>query len=206
MKILGNRILIQPTVVEKTDGGIFLPQTLDPDKQNQEGVVIAIGSAIRESLPYRKGSHVFIEIYKAKPVNVIIVNGLECYLVEQDAICGVEVNGKFHPVNDKILLKPIKTVSRDSNIIRPSAYEVDAADGLLHCTVHLLGNGVKNKKSEYRPFIVKIGDEVLIKPFSGRDVDAAECSYKLVKESDIEAIIEVPENQRWRADVFKLKS
>ena len=60
MKILGNRILIEPVSVEKSDGGIFLPDALNPDKQDQEGIVLAIGSGIRESLPYRKGSHVFL--------------------------------------------------------------------------------------------------------------------------------------------------
>jgi co-chaperonin GroES (HSP10) len=187
MKILGKRILIQPTVVEKTAGGIFLPGVENPMRQNEEGIVMAIGSGIKESLPYRKGSRVFVEMYKTSYSNTLSVDGKECFLVEQGSICGTIFDESFHPVGDGILLKPIKTVSRDSKIIRPSAYAADD-DELLHCTVHLLGNGVRNKKGEYRPFSIKIGDEVLIKPNAGRDVDAADTTFKLVKETDIEAI------------------
>ena len=107
--------------------------------------------------------------------------------VNQDDMCGVLVGGTFHPVGDRILLKPIKTVARDSSIIRPSAYENDE-EGLISCTVHLLGVGIKNKKGELRPFTVKIGDEVLVKPFAGRDVDTATGTFKLCKQTDIEAI------------------
>jgi co-chaperonin GroES (HSP10) len=187
VKILGKRILISPVKSEKSAGGIFLPDATNPDSQDQEGIVMAIGSDIKESLPYKKGSHVFLAMYSGMEIEV---NGKRAKFVNQDDICGVMAGDVFRPCGDRILLKPIKTVARDSKIIRPSAYEVGADDGLLHCTVHLLGNGVRNKKGEYRPFAVKIGDKVLIKPLAGRDVDAAECSYKLVKQTDIEAIYE----------------
>jgi len=187
MKILGKRILIEPISVEKSAGGIFLPDALNPEHKDQEGIVRAIGNGIRESLPYRKGSHVFIEIYRANGSCTLVYKYKEYRLIEQDAICGVLIGNAFHPIGDRILLKPIKTVSRDSKIIRPSAYENDA-EGLIECAVHLLGVGIKNKKGELRPFSVKIGDEVLVKPFCGRDVDTAEGTFKLVKETDIEAI------------------
>ena len=185
MKILGKRILIEPVSVEKSAGGIFLPGALNPDKQDQEGIVLAIGSGIRESLPYRKGSHVFLAMYSGIEIEV---KGTRAKFVNQDDICGVLIGNTFHPVGDMILLKPIKTVARDSSIIRPSAYENDE-EGLISCTVHLLGVGIKNKKGEIRPFSIKIGDEVMVKPFCGRDVDTADSAYKLVKQQDIEAII-----------------
>jgi len=189
MKILGHRVLIAPINSDKSSGGIFLPDAASPDRVDQEGIVMAIGSGIREDLPYRKGSHVFIEMYKAQ-AQEILVKGMPARFIEQSAIVGaLSATGAFYPIGDKILLKPIKTVCSGSKIIRPSAYE-HGEDELMTCTVHLLGNGVRNKRGEYWPFEVKVGDLVLIKPFAGRDVDTNECTFKLVKQSDIEAIYE----------------
>ena len=185
MKILGKRILIETRRPVKTDGGIFLPETGTASNENSEGVVMAIGSAIKESLPYTKGSFVFVAMYSGMKVQVM---GKERLLVEQDDICGVMVGNAFHPVGDRILLKPIKTVAPNSKIVRPSAYE-DDKDDLITCTVHLLGVGIKNKKGALHPFSIKVGDSVMIKPFCGRDVDTATGTFKLIKQESIEAII-----------------
>ena len=203
MKILGKRILIEPVKALTSAGGIVLPD--NATQHSMEGTIVAIGSAITETLPYTKGSRVFVEMFKMTPLQAFGVNGKEMFLVNQDDICGVMIASAFHPVGDRILLKPIKTVARDSKIIRPSAYDHDA-ESLINCTVHLLGVGIKNKRGEIRPFSVKVGDEVLVKPFIGRDVDAAEGVYKLVCQNDISAIIETPINPKWKSAKYKIIS
>lgn len=186
MKILGKRILIEPVTAIVSSGGIHLPQS--SQLHSMEGIVMAIGSGLTESRPYQKGSHVFVEMYKSGPESALGVKGKDCFLVEHEAICGVMVGLAFHPIGDNILLKPTKVIDSTKKLIRPSAYE-DDADALIPCTVHLLGSGIKSKKGVLKPFTVKIGDEVLIEPFCGRDVDTSEGTYKLVKESDVKAVL-----------------
>ena len=189
MKILGKRILIEPVSAIVSSGGIHLPQS--SQLHSMEGTVMAIGSGMQgQSLPYTKGSHVFLGMYRATHETAFEAKGRNCFLVEHEAICGVMVGMAFHPIGDNILLKPIKTVAPNSKIIRPSAYEEDK-EGLVTYTVHLLGVGIKTKKGVLKPFSVKIGDEVLANPFAGRDVDTSQCTFKLVKQTDIEAVMEM---------------
>jgi chaperonin GroES len=179
VKILGKKILVKPcksAAVSK--GGIIIQ---DAARQfDQEGVVMAIGSEIKEAKPYRKGSKVFIEMYKAAPVRLA---GEDCLLVDESAICGVAVGADlFHPIDDRILLKMLP--NHGGKIIRPSAYDRDA-DELLTCEVWACGNGVKLKSGKIAPFEVKTGDLVVIKPTAGRDVQAGDDTFKLVRHHEI---------------------
>lgn len=189
MKLLGHNILIEPTAPPKTIHGIAVPDGLG--QENAEGIVLAIGSGITESRPYTKGSHVFLEMYKGIHVQI---KGKDCLIVKQDDICGVLVNGGFRPIGDKILLRPLTEEKRDNLLIVLPDYSKDrnqyADDALGTFMVHFIGNGIRNKKGEYRPFNVKVGDKVLCKPFIGRDVDTLSGTFKLVKEENIEAILE----------------
>jgi chaperonin GroES len=189
MKLLGTNILVKPVdLARMTAGGIFLPEVANdtPFMMNQEGIVVAIGSAIRDSLEYTKGSRVFMEMYKPKPITI---KGEPHLIVQREAIVGISVgDGEFHPIGNKILLKPGRWINHEGKIIRPSAYEHDE-DSVIHCTVHLLGSGNRRKDGTIVPFEVSIGDVVAIKPMSGRDVEAADCIYKLVEEKDILLVI-----------------
>lgn len=177
MKILGKRILVRPHSAETTKGGLVIPEKLQ--ESDQEGVVMAIGNGITESREYRKGSTIFIEMYQAKP---LVVDGVEMFLVEQKHVIGVMVDGAFHPIGDRLLLKTLP--SHAGRIIRPSAYERDA-DEILYCTVHLVGSGIRTKSGGLISFEVSKGDTVAILPTAGRDVDSIEGTYKLVRHSEI---------------------
>ncbi len=186
MKLLGRRLLLIPVKsADKTKGGILLPEV--GQSEEQEGIVAAIGSGIKEATEYTKGSRVFLEMYKTIRVKH---DDFEYLMVDQEAVIGVDVNGQFHPIGNRILLKATTTIERDGVIIRPSAYDHDK-DSTICCTIHLLGSGIKNKKGERQPFDVKIGDQVFIEPFSGRDVDTAEGQYKLVTQDLILTKIEL---------------
>lgn len=188
MKLLGQRILIEPVNARKMFAGLFLPDCAEQD--NAEGIVRAIGSEIREALPYTRGSHVFIAMYAGMKVTVMNNDWL---VVEKDDVCGVLVGDRFHPIGNKILLKPMTEAVDDKiHILLPdvsmdrSQYKNEA---LTRFSVHLIGNGVRSRKGAWRPFSVKVGDTVLAKPFAGRDVDALEGCYKLVTQDDIEAVL-----------------
>lgn len=189
MKILGKNILLKPVADSgKTAGGIHLPQGVnDPSwRKNQQGAVVAIGSGITESLEYCKGSRVFVEMYRGKTIEVL---GEDHLIVPQDAIVGISVgDGLFHPIGNKILLKPIKTVRHQGRIIRPGAYDLDEGETLF-AEVHLLGTGNRLKDGTIVPFEVKVGDIVALSAQAGRDVDATEATYKLVEEKDIQGIV-----------------
>lgn len=189
MKIVGKKLLLTPVQPRGvTRGGIIIPET--SFKDGMEAIITAIGSAITEPLPFKKGSRVFVELYKSKPVEI---NGVQYLICEVDDICGIAVGGEanyhFHPIGDKILLKPVERISMGSLIVPQPAFDQDQAQykdhDLARCAVHLVGVGVKNKKGQLFPFDVTIGDMVLAHPFVGRDVDSGNGTFKLVKHSDI---------------------
>lgn len=199
MKILGKRILVeQMKSSDKSDGGIVIPESCQ--RIGEEGVVAAIGSGIKESREYRKGSRVFLEMYKADFNAEITYKGKPYHLVSESAICGVELGGRFHPVGERILLKPVRELKSDRLIVPLPDYSGDAAsykeDGLARCTVHLLGSGMRMKDGTVRHFDVAIGDTVLVMPFVGRDVDTPEGTFKLVRPNDIQAILSHPSTSK----------
>ena len=182
MKLLNKQILVEPLESAGISKGGIIIQDSARSKE-QEGIVLGIGSGIKEAKPYRKGSKVFIEMYQAKPITI---DGRELVLVDEKAICGAVVGeGQFHPVDDRILLKQLPSFK--SSIIRPSAYERDADEPLV-CEVWALGNGVKLKNGTIIPFEVKQGDKVIILPTAGRDVQAGDDTYKLVRHHEIQGI------------------
>lgn len=194
MKIIGKKLLLSPVTPRGVSrGGILIPETAFKD--GMEAIVVAIGSAITEALPFRKGSRVFVELYKSKPQEIAGVPYLTC---DVEDICGIavgdEANYQFHPIGDKILLKPVTHISQGNLIVPAPAFDQDAAEykdhDLARCTVHLVGVGVVNRKKQLFPFDVVIGDTVFIHPFIGRDVDSSSGTFKLVKHSDILAKIE----------------
>lgn len=186
MKILGKRILIEPVKAIVSSGGIHLPE-----KDGTEGIVLAIGSGIKESRPYTKGSKVFISMYSGMKVQVM---GKDRIMVEQDDICGVDIHGFFHPIADNILLKPVDEIVQGGIIIQLPDFSKDASeykdDPTGRFTVYLCGNGIKKRNGDFLPFELAVGDTVFAKPFSGRDVDTPRGTFKLIKHSDILAKVE----------------
>lgn len=53
-----------------------------------------------------------------------------------------------------------------------------------------VGNGKVNKDGQVQPLIVKVGDEVLFRKYSGTDVKVSGHDYIVVKEEDIIGIIQ----------------
>lgn len=191
MKILGQRILIEPVSAQESRGGIIIPACAE--QENATGVVVAIGSGIKESRPYKKGSVVFLAMYKGEKLEV---NGKKMLLVDQEDVCGVMINNSFHPIGDKILLRPIEKIDSGGIIVLLPDWSDDKSnfqDGEIGIfKVHLVGSGIKTKKGNLVPFLVKVGDTVYAKPFAGRDVDTLEGTFKLVQETDILGIVDEP--------------
>lgn len=189
MRILGKNILLKPLAAPMiTPGGIHLPQDVhDPEwRKNQQGVVLAIGTGIRESVEYRKGTHVFVEMYKPK---TITFRGEEHLIVSQGDIVGVMVDeGRFHPIGDKILLRPLKTMHPSTLIERPGAYDRDEGETMF-AQVELIGTGIRTKRAGIIPFEVAIGDVVFLSAQAGRDVDMIEATYKLVSHKEIQGVM-----------------
>jgi len=189
MRILGKNVLLKPLAAPMiTPGGIHLPQNVnDPEwRKNQQGIVLAVGSGIRESVEYRKGTHVFVEMYKPKTIQF---QGEELLIVAQADIVGVMVNGgSFHPIGDKLLLRPIKTMHPSTMIERPGAYDRDEGETMF-AQVELIGTGIRTKRAGILPFEVAIGDMVFLNAQAGRDVDLIEATYKLVSHKEIQGVM-----------------
>lgn len=171
---------------DRTESGIFIPEMAR--SRQQEVIVRAIGSGIKDGTEYQKGSRVFAEMYQGQ---VFKVKGEEFVFLARKNVIGIGVqqpDGSFqyHPIADWVMLRHIP---RPQSVIqRPSAYEED--EGVdAHYEVHLVGLGKRNKKGDIIPFDVKVGDRVVMQSNLGRDVQAAEATYKLVKHDDILGII-----------------
>ena len=84
IKPLGDNVLVSPEVAEeKTEAGIFLPESA-AQEQPQQGVVIAIGDG--EKITVSKGQTV---IYKRYGGTEVKEEGNEYLLVEADDILAV---------------------------------------------------------------------------------------------------------------------
>lgn len=81
---LGEYVLIEPEKPEqKTDAGIYLPQSASEERP-QQGKVVAVGDG--ENIPVRKGQTV---IYKRYGGTEVKEGGSEYLLVESDDVIAV---------------------------------------------------------------------------------------------------------------------
>jgi len=184
LKVLGNFVAVSPVPHQtKTESGIWLAPS--QYAEGSEGIVRAIGSGIKEETEYTKKTRVFIEMYKAQAHVYDIENEVFIFLQKNDII-GIDRDGRFQPIRDHVVLKPSRNPR--SIIHRPDNYEEDEG-GITYHTVYLCGSGVVTKNKIRVPFEVKIGDTVITIANLGRDVMAADGTYKLVKHCDILAII-----------------
>lgn len=90
-------------------------------------------------------------------------------------------NIQIIPVLDKLLVKEMSTESQRTvgGIIVP-----DNAKGLSRGFVVAVGQGTKDM-----PMVVSVGDEVMYKPGSGEEVVIDGERYRIIKQSDVYAII-----------------
>lgn len=66
MKLYGNRVLVKPTVVERSKYETDMESTIDTSKI-QGGVIAFIGTKVN-ALEYQVGSSVLIDAYQYKPI------------------------------------------------------------------------------------------------------------------------------------------
>lgn len=188
MKVLGQTIAASAVLSpDRTESGIIIPDSAR--SKQQEVVVRAIGSGIKDGTEYTKGSRVFIGMYKGQTYKV---GETEFFFADKNDVIGLALEQpdgsfRFNPIRDLVLLRPI---DRPQGIIfRPNAYDED--EGVVsYYEVYLLGLGVRCKNGSVIPFEVKVGQKVVTQSNIGRDVQAAENTYKLVKQSDILAVLE----------------
>ena len=93
----------------------------------------------------------------------------------------------LRPLNDRVIVtrKDAETKTASGIIIPDSAKEKPQEYKVL-----ALGTGGKDDKGNDIVFYVKEGDTVLTTKYGGTDVKVSGDEYKLVKQSDILAIIE----------------
>lgn len=91
------------------------------------------------------------------------------------------------PLFDNVLIKPLKAEEKTSGGIylpenakeKPQAGEIMA-----------VGTGVQDQNGKLIPMIVKVGQKVLYKKWGGDEVKVGHEEWKLVRQTDILAIIE----------------
>ena len=93
---------------------------------------------------------------------------------------------KLVPLADRVLLKPVEVEeTTKSGIILSTATK----EKPVYSEVIAVGpGGIVNGKEV--KMTVKVGDKVIIAKYAGHDVELDYCSYTLVNEGDILAIVE----------------
>ena len=81
---LGDNVLVEPvSQEEKTESGIYLPETVEGDKP-QEGIVVAVGDD--DKIKVRVGDKVIFKKYAETEVKV---DGKEYYIIKNEDILAV---------------------------------------------------------------------------------------------------------------------
>ena len=93
---------------------------------------------------------------------------------------------KIRPIGDRVLVQHIeeKEQVRGGIIIPDSAKEKPQ-----EAKVIALGTGKKDENGKVSAFEVKVGDVVLLSPYSGSEVKVDGEKFKLVREDDILGVI-----------------
>jgi chaperonin GroES len=93
----------------------------------------------------------------------------------------------IRPLGDRIVVEPDKGDERtESGLFIPESAKEKPQQG----TVIAVGSGTYRPGSDERiPVDVNVGDQVIFGKYAGTDVKVADVEYKILKESDILAII-----------------
>ncbi len=90
------------------------------------------------------------------------------------------------PLFDYVLVKPLQAEEKTaSGILLPETAKEKPQTG----TVMAIGAGEMTPKGELKPMVVKIGDTVMHTKWGGNEVKVENEEWKLVKQTDILAIV-----------------
>ena len=93
----------------------------------------------------------------------------------------------YKPLFDNVLVKPIQADTKSSGgIYLPENVKEKPQVG----EVVAVGPGIVHPKGEVEKMVVKVGDKVLYTKWGGNEVKVGNEEWKLVKQSDILAIVE----------------
>ena len=93
----------------------------------------------------------------------------------------------LRPLGDRVWIEPIEEAEvTESGLYLPETAKERPQKG----EVLAVGPGEINTKGEHTPMDVKIGDKVLFAKYAGSEVKLGGVTYKLLRQSDILAVIE----------------
>ncbi len=96
-------------------------------------------------------------------------------------------NKKIKPLFDNILVKPVQAETRTSGgIYLPETAKEKPQIG----EVIAIGDGARDNAGKLIPMVVKIGQKVMYAKWGGSEVKVDNEEWKLVKQTDILAIVE----------------
>ncbi|MFP6894423.1 MAG: co-chaperone GroES [Opitutales bacterium] len=90
------------------------------------------------------------------------------------------------PLGDRVL---VKSVDDDEQVKGGIIIPDSAKEKPQEATVVVLGTGKKDDDGNDVPFLVKVGDKILVGKYGGTEVKLDEETYQLLREDDILGII-----------------
>jgi chaperonin GroES len=90
------------------------------------------------------------------------------------------------PLGDRVL---VKSVDDDEQVKGGIIIPDSAKEKPQEATVVVLGTGKKDDDGNDVPFLVKVGDKILVSKYGGTEVKLDEETYQLLREDDILGII-----------------
>jgi len=93
---------------------------------------------------------------------------------------------KIHPLNDHILIEPLRDEKKKGGIILPDTVEKERSE---RGRVVAVGPGKRDESGKRIPLDIKKGDTVLFTKYSPNEVKVDGKEYLVIKEDDILAII-----------------
>jgi chaperonin GroES len=93
---------------------------------------------------------------------------------------------KIQPLDDRVVIMPIEAEEKTAGgIVLPDTAKEKPQQG----KVVAIGNGRLGEDGQRIPMEVKAGDTVIFGKFSGDEVKMGEDEYKIIRESDILAVV-----------------
>jgi chaperonin GroES len=94
---------------------------------------------------------------------------------------------RIRPLEDRVLVKPSEAQEKtDAGIFLPDS----AQEKQQHGKIIAVGPGKLNDDGEHTPMEVKVGEVVVFSQYGGTDVDIDGETHKILRESDLLAVIE----------------
>lgn len=91
------------------------------------------------------------------------------------------------PLFDNVLVKPVEAETKTaSGIVLPDSVKEKPQIGI----VMAIGDGAFDEDGERMPMVVKVGQKVMYTKWGGNEVKVGTEEWKLVKQTDILAIVE----------------